>query len=90
MKIRIPPPADLFAMPALGPLLVLDLAVALAVNALRAQHIEITGDFEPGEPDFVTTARVLAAECKLLRETLQRFRRRVLARLAADQAAWPF
>jgi hypothetical protein len=90
MKVRIPPPADLYAVPALGPLLVLDFAAAVAATALRAQHIEIEGDFFPGETDEVSIARVLARECDMLRDTLKEFRRRVVARLARDRDEWPF
>jgi len=90
MKVRVPPPSDLYASPALGPLLVLDFAAAIAANALHAQHVEIEGDFYPGEPDEVTTARVLARECDMLRDTLREFRRRVLARLDRERGHWPF
>lgn len=90
MKIRVPPPSDLYALPALGPLQVLELAAAIAESALRAQHIEICADFVPGEPEHVTTGRVLARECDMLRDTLHQFRRRVLARLARDRSEWPF
>ena len=90
MKVRMPAPSDLYALPALGPLLVLDFAAAVAATALRAQHIEIEGDFYPGETDEVTIARVLASECDMLRDTLNEFRRRVLARLARDRDEWPF
>ena len=90
MKVRVPPPEDLYALPALGPLHVLELAAAVVQNALRAQHIELEGDFFPGEPDEVTTARVLERECAMLRDTLHEFRRRVLARLARERGEWPF
>jgi len=90
MKVRIPPPSDLYALPALTPLLVLDFAAAVAATALRAQHIEIEGDFHPDETDEVTIARVLACECDMLRDTLGEFRRRVLARLARERDDWPF
>jgi hypothetical protein len=90
MKIRVPPPSDLHALPALSSLLVLDVAAAIAANALRAQHLEIDGDFHPGETDEITTARVLARECDMLRDTLNEFRRRALARLARERDEWPF
>lgn len=90
MKIRIPPASDLYAQPAIGPLLVLDFAAAVAATALRAQHVAIEGDFYPGETDEVTIARVLARECDMLRNTLKEFRIRVLARLARDRDEWPF
>jgi len=57
--VRLPAPSDL----PLGPLLLLELAAAVAANALRAHHVAIEGDFFPGETDEVTTARVLAREC---------------------------
>jgi len=88
--MKVPPPSDLYALPALGPLLVLDIAAAIAASALRAQHVEIEGDFDPDEAIVVTTARVLATECEMLRDTLLCFRRRVLAQLASDRDAWPF
>lgn len=90
MKIHVPSPSDLYALPALGSLQVLELAAAIADNALRAQHVQIEGDFFPGETDEVTTARVLARECERLRNTLHDYRRRVLARLASERAEWPF
>jgi hypothetical protein len=90
MRVRLPSPSELYALPALGSLLVLDVAAAVAANALRAQHVEIEGDFHPGETDEVTTARVLAQECDMLRDTLNEFRRRALARLAPQRDEWPF
>jgi len=90
IRIRLPASPDLFAAPELGALAVLDAAAAIAATALRAQHVAIEGDFHPGEADFVTTARVLATECEMLRDTLRRYRRRVLEELAAARTAWPF
>jgi hypothetical protein len=90
MRLRVPSPADFYALPALGPLLLLDLAAAIASNALRAQHVQIEGDFSPNETDDVTTARVLAHDCDRLRVSLNDFRRRALARLAQQRADWPF
>ena len=90
MRVRLPEPSDLYAIPVLGPLLLLDLAAAVAGNALRAQHVEIEGDFFPGETDEVTAARVLAHACDTLRNTLHDFRRRLMARLALERNQWPF
>jgi hypothetical protein len=81
---------DLHAHPALGPLSVLDFVAAVAAHALRAQHVAIEGDFYPGETEEVTTARVLARECDMLRDTLREYRRRVLARLARQRDDWHF
>jgi hypothetical protein len=39
----VPSPSDLHAEPPLGPLLLLDLAAAVAANALRAHHVSIEG-----------------------------------------------
>lgn len=89
-RVRVPSPADLHQEPPLGPLLLLELAAAIAANALRAHHVPIVGDFHPGETVEVTTARVLANECDLLRETVDDYRRRVLARLAREREQWPF
>jgi hypothetical protein len=85
----LPAPADLYVEPPLGPLLLLELAAAVAANALRARHVAVEGDFFPGETDEVTTARVLARECDELVETLNDYRRRVLARLARERSEWP-
>jgi len=90
MKVRVPRPEDLYAVPALGPLHVLELAAAVVQNALRAQHFEIEGDVEPGESDEVTLARVLKLECQMLRDTVHEFRRGVLARLDRERSEWPF
>ena len=88
--IFLPAPSDLHVEPPLGPLLLLELAAAVAANALRARHVAVEGDFFPGETDEVTTARVLARECDDLVETLNDYRRRVLARLARERSEWPF
>jgi hypothetical protein len=53
--VRIPAPSDLYVAPPLGPLLVRELAAAVAAKALRARHVAIEGDFHPGETDEVTT-----------------------------------
>jgi hypothetical protein len=88
--VRFPTPPDLHVEPPLGPLLLLELAAEVAANALRARHVAIAGDFWPHETDEVTTARVLARECDDLVETLNDYRRRVLARLARERSEWPF
>ena len=48
--VRVPAPSDLHIEPPLGPLLVLDLAAAVAANALRAHHVAIESDFFPASP----------------------------------------
>jgi hypothetical protein len=84
--VRVPAPSDLHVEPPLGPLLLLELAAAVAANALRARHVAIEGDFYRDETDEVTTARVLARECDQLVETLNDYRRRVLTRLAHERS----
>jgi hypothetical protein len=88
--VRLPAPSDLHAEPPLGPLLLLEFAVAVAANALRARHIAIEGDFHPGETDEVSAARVLAHACNQLGELLGTYRRGVFARLARERSEWPF
>jgi hypothetical protein len=88
--VRLPAPSDLHAEPPLGPLLLLELAAAVAAAALRAHHIAIEGDCFPDEADEVTAARVLARECDDLIATLNDYRRRVWARLARERREWPF
>ena len=88
--VRFPTPPDLHVEPPLGPLLLLELAAEVAANALRARHVAIERDFWPDETDEVTTARVLARECDELVETLNDYRRRVLARLTRERSEWPF
>ena len=85
MKVRIPAPSDLRIEPALASLLLLDFAAAVAGNSLRAAHVQIEGDFFPDEAAEVTTARVLARECEMLRDTLREFRHRVRARLDRER-----
>ena len=87
---RVPSPSDLHDEPPLGPLLLLDLAAAVAANAHRAHHVSIEGDSFPGETDEVTAARVLAHACDQLRQILDDCRRRVQARLAEQHRADPF
>jgi hypothetical protein len=87
---RVPSPCDLHAEPPLGPLLLLDLTAAVTANALRAHHVAIEGDSLLGEIDEVTAARVLAHTCDQLRQILDDYRRRVLARLARERRADPF
>ena len=86
----MPAPSDLHAEPPLGPLLLLELAAAVAANALRAHHVAIEGDFHPSETDEVTAARVLAHACDQLGQILNDYRRLVLARLACARRASPF
>ena len=89
-SVRLPAPSDLRAEPPLGPLLLLDLAAAVAGNALRAHHVAIQGDFFLDETDEATAARVLAHACDQLGQLLHEYRRRVLARLAEQRRADPF
>jgi hypothetical protein len=88
--IRVPSPCDLHAEPPLGPLRLLELAAAVAANALRAHHVAIQGDFFLDETDQVTAARTLAHACDLLGQILDDYRRRVVARLARERRADPF
>jgi hypothetical protein len=88
--VRLPAPSDLHAEPPLGPLLLLDLAAAVAGNTLRAHHFAIQGDLFLDETDEVTAARVLAHACDQLGQILDAYRRRVLARLARERRADPF
>ena len=90
MNIRLPPPSDLYEEPPLGPLLLLDIAAAVAANVLRARHVQIEGDFCEDEAEDVTVARVLACECDMLRATLREYRRLVVARLVRERQSWPF
>jgi hypothetical protein len=87
---RVPSPCDLNAEPPLGPLRVLELAAAVAANALRAHHVAIQGDFFLDETDEATAARVLAHACDQLGQILADHRRRVVARLARERRADPF
>jgi hypothetical protein len=88
--VRVPSPCDLHAEPPLGPLRVLELAAAVAANALRAHHVAIQGDFFLDETDQVTAARVLAHACDQLGQILDDYRRRVVARLARERRTDPF
>lgn len=90
MKARVPPPCDLVSEPQLGPVLLLEVAAAVASNALRGQHVQIQGDYFRDESEEVTAARALAYECGLLREHLRDYRRLVLERLRREQQDWPF
>jgi hypothetical protein len=88
--VRVPSPCDLHAQPPLGPLRMLELAAAVAANALRAHHVAIQGDFFLDETHEVTAARVLAHACDQLGQILDEYRRRALARLARERRADPF
>ena len=88
--VRVPSPCDLYAEPPLGPLRVLELAAAVAANALRAHHVAIQGDFFLDETDEATAARVLADACDQLGQILHDYRRRALARLARERRVNPF
>jgi len=90
VKARVPPPCDLVLEPQLGPLLLLEIAAAVASNALRGHHVQIQGDYFRDETEEVTAARALAGHCNLLRECLREYRRLVLARLRREQQDWPF
>lgn len=87
--VRVPALTDLHAEPPLGPLLLLELAAAVAATALRAHHLALEGDCVPGETDEVTAARRLVHACHQLGPLLHDYRRRVLARLARERRAWP-
>jgi hypothetical protein len=88
--VRVPSPCDLQAEPPLGPLRMLELAAAVAANALRAHHVAIQADFFLDETHEVTAARVLAHACDQLGQILDEYRRRAVARLARERRADPF
>lgn len=88
MKLRVPDPCDLALEPQLGPLLLLEVTAVLAINALRAHHVQIEGDPSPDEFDEAAAARVVVTHCHRLLRALLPYRRRVLERLEHDHAAW--
>jgi hypothetical protein len=88
MRIRVPDPFDLALEPQLGPLLLLEVASALAINALRAHHVQLQGDPAPDEFDEAAAAHVVVTHCHRLLRALLPYRRRVIERLAHDHAAW--
>ena len=90
MRTRVPPPCDLVLEPQLGPLLLLEIAAAVAGNALRGHHVQIQGDYFHDETEEVTCARALACQCNLLGHIVRDYRRLVLARLRTEQQDWPF
>lgn len=89
MTVRRPVPLSLCDEPLLGSLVLLDLAAAIAANALRAHYVEIEGDFAPDEGDELTMVRALAEECDIVCNILRDYRRCLLAR-ADHQDDWPF
>jgi hypothetical protein len=86
--LRVPDPFDLAIEPQLGPLALLELAAAVAVNALRAYHVQIHGDPMHDELDEATAARRIVSHCNLVLRAIQPYRRHVLERLERDQASW--
>ena len=68
--IRMPSPADLHVAPSLGPLLLLELAAAVTVNALCANHVVVEVGFISGETDEVAPARSLVHACNQLVQLL--------------------
>ena len=90
MKARVPPPCDLVLEPQLGPVLLLEIAAAVASHALRGQHVQIQGDYFRDKTEEVTAARALACKCDMLREYIRDYRRLVRARLRHEQQDWPF
>lgn len=88
MRLRVPDSCDLALEPQLGSLLLLELAVVVAVNALRAHHIQILGDPSPTEFDEATDARVIVASGHQLLRAIYTYRHRVHVRLEHDQQAF--
>lgn len=87
-RVRVPPSCDLVLEPQLGPLVLLEIAAAVASNALRGQHVHIEGHpFQ--ETEEVTAARVVAHHCEALRGAIRQYRRLVVERLRAEQTDWP-
>lgn len=87
-RVRVPPSCDLVLEPQLGPLVLLEIAAAVASNALRGQHVQIEGHpFQ--ETEEVAAARVVAHHCEVLRGAIRQYRRLVLERLRAEQTDWP-
>jgi hypothetical protein len=90
VKARVPPPCDLVLEPQLGPLLLLEIAAAVASNALRGQHVQIEGDVSHDDTDEVAAARALVRHCAILSDRLRDYRRVVHGRLRRQQQGWPF
>ena len=81
---RLSAPSDLHIEQPFAPILLLEFAVAVAVEVLRTRYVAPSGDLHVGEIDEVITAHILARECDQLLETLGDYRRCLLARLARE------
>lgn len=88
MTLHVPDPCDLALEPQLGPLVLLEIAIVVAANALRARHVQIEGDPSPGEFDEAADARVVVVQCHRLLRVIHAYRRRVVDRLEGDQNGW--
>jgi hypothetical protein len=73
-------PFDLAAEPQLGPLLAFEVAVILAINALRARYVQLRGAPGPHEAAEIAVARHLVDECDRARRAVEPYRRRVRRR----------
>lgn len=85
MKLRVPDSFDLALEPQLAPLVHLEIAAVLAINALRARHVQILDDPPSGE--FVEGGVVhdLVHRCQRVLSALWIYRTDVLDGLEPDK-----
>jgi len=81
MRIPLPQPKDLAALPVLGAISLLEVALVLTADALRPGAAPPFVDPCEEEDEDAITARVLAHECLHLRRLLVTYRRRLRVNL---------
>jgi hypothetical protein len=84
MRLSMPNPSELAAMPVMASLPLLEAALVVVADALRADA-DLIEHLDHGQDDLTIMARVLSRECQGLRRLLTTYRRRLLTKLRRER-----
>jgi hypothetical protein len=84
MRLTLPNPSELAAMPIMASLPLLDAALVVVADALRADA-DVIEHLDRGQDDLTIMARMLCSESRRMRRLLASYRRRLLFKLRRER-----
>jgi hypothetical protein len=84
MRLSLPNPSELAALPIMASLPLLDAALVVVADALQADT-DFIEHLDRGQDDLTIMARRLWRECRTMRRLLSSYRRRLLFKLRRER-----
>lgn len=84
MRLSLPSPSELAAIPLMASLPLLEAALIVVADALRADA-DLIEHLDHGQDDLTIMARMLCNECQRMRRLLASYRRRLLSKLRRER-----